>query len=183
MTATKINVTEIVRDHFATMRTQRGNLYLVDLGLFFILPFVVAVAMVAAGMLVLTPVSSILVTSLSIFAGLLFNLLILILNMGDQSAAIIEQKGPSRMRRLHRELLSEVYANVAYGILVSIVTVVLVFLLETAAPVLKADAPASTAVVIIRLVSAIIFFLTGNFVSTLFMVLKRMHALLRRDLN
>jgi hypothetical protein len=162
----KINVTAIIRDHYATLVESGGQAgespraSAADYGLFLGLP------VIGTGLLIFfcvrlsdTAVIA-MITALSIFGGLLFNLLVLIAGLADR-------KEPATGAADPRPLLREVYANIAYALLVSLVTLIPLCV--------YAIVSGPTA----RLVAtALAYALIGHFLLTLLMILKRMHALL-----
>jgi len=166
----KISVFHIIRDHFSTLRVYRGgngkklSVSKRDVFLFYVVPMFVAIATYFWGNLSLgDEVISILITSLSIFAALLFNLLILIYDI------ITKREHSKRMT----EFLKEIYANVSYSVLISVLSVVAILggLFHFSA---------KWVVISINLIG---FYLVTHFILTLFMILKRTHALLAAEMR
>lgn len=170
----KINPAKIVKDHILTLKGYDSGKYSIgDFIVFIILPLGIA-----GGLAYLLPKSNttsseifdkqiveILVTSLSIFAALLFNLLLLVYdivkkaNQGEAYAV------------LKTRFLREIYANVSYSIFVSMLAVVilLISLLGTSYQPLRIA------------VAFAVYFLVANFILTLFMILRRVHILLAKE--
>jgi hypothetical protein len=174
----KINVLGIVREHFRTLYNLRKNrISTSDLLLFVGVPIGTAVALVARGYTITTDGVNILLTSLSIFVGLLFNLLVLAHAMRGG------ERGPKRTP-YERTLLREINTNLEFSILVSLLAIC--FLLVTVfAPGLGLTnagnshaQTAGAAKVVVGWLAGITYLLTTNFLLTLLMVLKRMHTLL-----
>ena len=166
----KISVFRIIQDHLSTLRVYRGSnaekspVSRGDIFLFYVVPIFIAATFYFLGNLTLnSEVISILITSLSVFAALLFNLLILIYDI------ITKREHSKRMM----EFLKEIYANVSYSVLVSVLSVVLLLggLFHISA---------EWAVAGINLAS---FYLVTHFILTLFMILKRTHALLAAEMR
>ncbi len=161
----KIDPRDIVRDHFRTLVRYRENrISLADLVLFLLAPLALSVA-AAALHIVLSPVAvDVLTNAMAILAGLLLNLLVLIHTLARG------YQGPTGAADA-RDLLQQVYANIAYSILLSLLALVpLVFV---------ASAPDSSFVA--SAASALAMFFVIHFTLTLLMVLKRVHALLAFD--
>jgi hypothetical protein len=161
----KIDVSDIIRDHFSTLRSdRRSGVSLVDLLLFVGLPALVAGLMSWLGVTLDAGAVSVLITALAIFTGLLFNLLLLahglIRRAADQSNAAAADK----------QLLKEIYVNISYSILVALSALV--------GLLIKIVILNHWVVIVLSLVT---YFLVGNFLLTLLMVLKRIHVLLRRE--
>lgn len=164
----KINVTGIVAEHIRTLRSYDTGAYArLDFFLFFIVPLVVS-APLTYFRPVLTPgLVGVLATSLSVFAALLFNLILLIydmLNRGSDSSG----KGTVKIR-----LLEEIYRNISFCILLAIVT--LIFLLIDFLDIKRLG--------IQQMLAFLVYYLVGVFILTLFMVLKRVHILVRREIR
>ena len=134
-----------------------------DITLFFGVPVVVAGIFVALDLLLTSTSAGTLITALSIFAGLLFNLLLLAHGM---------LRNAEGRYRDEKALIQEIYSNISYAILVSLVSIMI--LLGTIFPGPKWAA---------RLGSAIAYALMLNFLLTLFMVLRRVHILLAKEFN
>jgi hypothetical protein len=108
---------------------------------------------------------NILVASLSIFAALLFNLLLLVYSIVEKAKA----KEP--FAELKTRFLKEIYADISFSILVSVSTVSLLF---AAFFVTDKRSP-------LIIFSFCIYSLTLNFILTLFMILQRIHILLSKE--
>lgn len=164
----KVNVVDILTDHLDTLRrygdedegVPRG-----DLVLFVGVPVAVSAAMLFAGLVVSKGVVSVLFTGIAVFAGLLFNLLLL-------SHTIIRQTVENPRWNEEVALIREIYANVSYSILISIL-ILGVLLLRFI----------SNNAVHVYIVSAITYVLVVNFLLTLLMVLKRIHTILKCEFD
>jgi len=109
---------------------------------------------------------SILITSLSIFAALLFNLLLL------THSIVAQGEGEGNKRRL--ELLEEIYSHISYTILVSVVTIAI--LISFSAIPYKCGIPGA-------IFSLLVYFLVLNFLSTLMLILNRVHIMLNSEFS
>lgn len=158
----KVNVVQVVRDHVATLKREsdkKGSV--ADVLLFFGVPLLVAVVMTVWFRIRLSrELVGILVTSFSIFAALLFNLLLLIYD--------VARKRRSITNGLRARFLKEIYANIAYSILIALCASVVL----TIYFVLDREGLAEL------IVSGVVYFLSGNFLLTMLMVLKRVNVLL-----
>jgi O-antigen/teichoic acid export membrane protein len=161
----RINVGRIVKDHLATLRNDvTGERMRSDYFVFFGLPLLVAFFLVFVLNLSLDQGAvGILVTSLSVFAALLFNLLLLIYD--------VVRKIERRRQGLKERFLSQIYSNISFAILVSIVSIIVLLVAY-----FDLDgswfAPAA---------SFFVYYLVTLFVLTLFMILKRVHILLKLE--
>lgn len=162
----KINVTKIVLDHLNTLRdNQTQRLYFGDVTIFFLVPVIISLLMIISDNLLKESIVNILITSLSIFAALLFNLLLLIYDIIKKP----EKETPKARQK--KKLLEEIFANISYSILISIIGVLLSLLIFFDIRIQ----------LFLDLVNFLVYFLVIQFLLTLFMVLKRVHILLAKE--
>ena len=185
----KINVYRIMTEHLRTLRrTGSDSLSIVDIFLFFGVPILVTLLlMVLFGLQVSPELGNALFTALSIFAGLLFNLLILVYDIVNREDTGIE--GTREKQKV--TVLREVFSNISYAILVSLAVVFLigVFNLSFGSGLLDGTftgvCQRLTWLCKYPLVKWIIDFLiislSLNFTLTLLMVLRRVHLLLSTE--
>jgi hypothetical protein len=162
----KINILEVIKDHLSTIRDyDTGKTSVSDAIIFALIPALFSFAAIILVRRIDGSVVGILITAFSIFTALLLNLLMLIF-----AAAKPEQEGLSDSRTtLRHTLLKELFANVSFGILTSIlITVLLVAILF------------ACGLTYIAMVGAAAFLIT-NFFFTLLMILKRVHILLKNE--
>lgn len=175
----KIDISRIVADHLSTLKdpgTEDWSWY--DIGTFYGVPAFLAVLHLVIGGVgsnEVLEVDGIVVSAFSIFAALLLNVQVLIIGLKERLASVAkpsvdEAMSPEdsalaeRLAGSQERPLQELFANVSYAILVSILLVTL------------------TLVVIFlgiadwRLTTAMQFFGIAHFALTSVMVLKRMHV-------
>lgn len=165
----KVNVTRIVIDHFSTLRDHSTQRYRpADFLLFFGAPGVVTGALVYFYGNLQPNLISIVATSLTIFAALLFNLLLIVYDAMGKSADT-----NSVGSVLRHSFLREVSSNISFAILVAILSIVGVFslVLVTCCHLAKC------------VLSGVIYFLVTLFLLTLLMLLKRVHILMHREVS
>jgi hypothetical protein len=164
----KINVWMIVADHFKTLRAFRSNKTSAeDVILFLILPILGALALVLF-LDVRLDVNAInaLITSLSVFSGLLFNLLLLIYDL------LIKENSEEDPSTLRRTFLGQIYAHISFTILTAVLSISLLLLLF-----LNVQSP-----FFVIPVNTIVIFLVINFILTLLMILQRVHILISKEI-
>jgi len=167
----KVNIVKIVKHHISTLKNYRTNKYSVgDFILFFGIPLFIAVIFVYFNISLTHNLTSLLITSLSIFAALLFNLLLLIYD--------IVQKTKNR-NTLKIRFLKEVYSNISFCILIAILAVVILIFISIFNN--RND------LFIYRIFNLIFnfmaYYLITLFLLTLFMILKRIHVLLYKEVE
>ena len=158
----KINVSKIVRSHLDTLQndnTKKPGLD--DYLTFLVLPAVVA------GVLIWLPVhlneraTNIIITSLSILVGLLFNVIVLLFDLVTKDGK----------RSLKNRILKEVLANITFSVLLAIVSILFTLLASLPQPA------------VVGVVEFCLYFLLGQFLLTCLMVLKRIYELFRNEMN
>ena len=166
----KVNVTKIVRDHLETFKDNSTRKYRpLDFLLFFLVPLLVAAGF--AGILGALPTNliGVIATSLSIFTALLLNLLLLAYNIARNS----EPPSDEGIQEMREKLFHEIFSNIAFAVLVALVTVGAVLMFGV-----MSDCASLVATYI---VSAVIYYLGTLFLLTLLMLLKRVYALLSNE--
>lgn len=163
----KINISNIVRDHLATLKDYKTQkISLSDIILFLILPISVSV-IIMYNYRLCKDIVSILITSFSIFAALLFNLLLIIYDIINK-----HYKKDDEKIKLKKPFLKEIYSNISFSILIAIVIIVL-----------------ALSLFIINkfpyryFIEFIIYYSIILFILTLFMILKRIHILLSKEIE
>ena len=165
----KINIKYILIDHIKTLRSHRtGKFSIGDIALFLGIPLMLS-SFLSFGSHIRLDVNFInaLVTSLSVFSALLFNLLLLIYDI------LRKDNKESLGAETRRQFLKEIYANISFSILISVVTIVFLLILFFD---LKIEW-------LIDIINAIVYFLVINFILTILMVLKRVHILLSQEMK
>jgi hypothetical protein len=168
----KIDVRSIVTGHLATLRdygTQKRSL--IDLFLFFAVPVLTAGASVCLGVRVRATAVNALLTAFSIFVGLLFNLLVMVLTFLQSTQGSLDD----RFVQVRKQLLLEITTNLSFAILVALmlVAIAIISLMRTG----KDDEPIHLSEEFILITGS------ANFVLTLLMVLRRMYALLLNEFD
>lgn len=171
---TKLNITSIVKDHLNTLYNNRTQkISITDIIELYFLPFLLSLILVLIINFGLTSdITSILITSFSIFTALLFNLLVLLFDIVNKNKTIPadatdeEKKGLSNKLRL----LKEVYSNISYCILVSIIVLVLLII-----------SLVSTNEIFIKTMGILVYFGCLNFILILIVILKRIHILFSNE--
>ena len=152
----KINVFGIVRKHFATLKnsnTRKASFD--DWFTFLVFPIGVAAFISYFKPVISESVLDLLIASLSIFVGLLINVVVLIFS-------IIQKEQDSRIKS---DVLGETITNICYTILISLITIVFAFIMFSENLHTK------------EIFTCLIYFLTIHFLVTLLMIIKRMYLL------
>jgi amino acid transporter len=170
-----INVWVIVKDHLKTLKVYRSDKTSTeDVILFLVIPFLGALSLVLfLDYRLDVDAINALITSLSVFSGLLFNLLLLIYdllrkeNTKDDSKEISEEVSSS----LRRTFLSHIYAHISFTILTAVLSITLLLFLF-----IKINFPILTISI-----NVAVIFLIINFILTMLMILQRVHILISTE--
>jgi hypothetical protein len=169
----KINISSIIRDHWATLYDARSNrTNYVDIGFFYVLPRAAAIAAYAFGFKLNPDSYNVSITFFGIFLALLLNIQVAIF-------AIFQRKWepPSDARQAdkqrealdnRRALLGELNSNISYLTVVSAIALV-AFLIFFVAEWKEGMGPALSLALYI------------HFILTFLMIVKRSHALFQRE--
>ena len=169
MLITKINISGIVNDHLGTLvHEHSGKRSAPDYVLFYGVPLIVAFAMVWFKGFFGKTIGGVLITSLSVFAALLLNLLLLIYD-------IVRKADQSPSAEKKRQFLKQIYSNISYSILVAVATIILLlgYFVTLAFSRLEPR----------YVLAYLIYSLSTNFILTILMVLKRVHNMLSTEFD
>ncbi len=178
----KINIVSIIKDHLKTLKNfQSGKYYWGDIFIFFVLPLIATIILIFKDFSLKDELVQILITSFSIFTALLFNLLLLTFDIVKKNITVNSNEENKKenaedksefdvLQKIKILLLKEIYANISYSILMSILC--LVFLMLTQVEIKG---------IYLIIIKAFIFFISINFLGTLFQILKRIHSLLSNE--
>lgn len=160
----KINISGILKDHIRTLYELGCNsLSILDIFVFYGIPFLIAGLSFYLGLNWQDNTSVAIVTAYTIFGGLLFNLLVLVIGLDKEKIELSSEQ----QRRNFLKVKEETTANLSYSILLCILSLALTLIgMETCG-------------LFGQIVASVIVFFSFNFFFTLLMILKRIHALLR----
>jgi cytochrome bd-type quinol oxidase subunit 2 len=172
MLLNKVDIRPILSAHFATLRDNRviGKQSWQDGGLFFGIPTLFGIGLTWYGFRFRVDAVNGFLNVFAILTGLLLNLLVLVFTLSTTAAPTDVEKNK------RRALLKEVFANLCFAVLVSIVVVCVAVV---ALSYMRSQPGATTGM------GATFFLisLTANFILTLLMVMKRMFILLNKEVG
>ena len=158
----KINISQIIRNHFATLQNANTKKAEFDDYLtFFIIPVAVSSTLLYFKFYLKTDAINIIISTLSILVGLLFNVVVLIFD-------IIKR---DKSNQIKNTVLRQILSNIAYTILLSIVAIIMTLFTYIDNYVTQI------------IFNAIVYFLLTNFVMTVLMILKRMFHLFHKEIE
>ncbi|MBX9637279.1 MAG: hypothetical protein K2Q45_06990 [Nitrosomonas sp.] len=177
--SSKLNVVEIIKGHFATLKSaDRKKLSKIDLFIFVALPVSAAVAFAVLGYDINLELRSLLVNFGAIFTALLLSVLVLVY---DQEGKYANKPENDAINHSKKELLRELYYNISFSIICAIGLVIVSML-----HVLLEKIPLDFTVLSCKfagtvgsaILTPIVVYLTITIFLNVVMVVKRMHTLL-----
>lgn len=158
--SSKIDVRSIISDHWATIvNANTGHPDGADIFVFMVLPIVFAGLMLYAGALMTDAVIGGIISGLSIFVGLLFNVLIVIFD-------IVKRDNYASIKN---SLLKQSLTNISFSILASLICII-----TSVISLIKIN-------LVQQIGNALTYALLIEFIACLLMILKRMYKLLMNE--
>lgn len=159
----KINVSSIFRDHVKTLVNNNTNRPgFEDWFLFLIIPILIAITLVVTFHTIDKDVANTIITILSIFVGLLINVIVLLFDIVRRDE---EQKS------IKNEVLRETLTNISYTILVGIIGILITLLTFMNYKYVRV------------IFSACSYFVLAHIFMTLLMIMKRIYALFNDEIQ
>jgi hypothetical protein len=169
----KINITCVLVDHCRTLRDFRtGKISGSDILVFAGIPLVVTAAFLYFRVYLTAGAVTTLLACFSILTGLLFSILLLILDLVQKEPEKKDEHAADKAtRKIRSQLLRDTFSNISFCVLLAIILALI-----------SVGGIFDNHWVCI-VISAIIYFGSANFVLTLLMVLKRIHVLLANEVG
>lgn len=175
--SSKINVSDILKGHFKTLKNADTNKTSIqDIITFIITPIIISIMFVWLNHPFSNELISLLVNFGSIFTALLLSVLVLVY---EQENKLDERNksNPLPSYDAKKVLLSELYYNICYSMIISLL-LVLICLIETIIRNKCFLFFAAKIDVCLYAISPVIMFLAIHLILTIVMIIKRMHVLL-----
>lgn len=182
----KLNLKKVFSDHFNTLVDYRTKqLSCSDIFVYFILPLLLALVLALFRCKISKEIAGVFITMLSIFCPLLFNFQLLIYGLIErkENPTLPKPKGD-----LRKQLLSETYYNISFSILLSLLSIIFLFVFyfdpnrSFPLPAFVSSAIGLMTVNVNSFLTVIGYYLIISFFIVLFMILKRVHVLLTKDI-
>ncbi|MDD5459005.1 MAG: hypothetical protein PHF37_06410 [Phycisphaerae bacterium] len=176
--SSKINVIGIIIGHIVTLKNTDDKISIADCATFFGIPLAISMLSLFFGYGLSSGVYSLLVNFGSIFTALLLSVLVLVY---EQESKIEVGKGLDPLYKAKKELLNQLYYNISYSIILSIVLVISCLLgsIIDGKPFFVGFGEYKSQIKFdVYLFTPISLFITSNVILTIVMIVKRVHALL-----
>lgn len=167
----KFSITEILRDELRTLRDFSTNkASKLDIFLNLVAPGILSAIFIWFNRLISGAIINSILTAFSVFAALLLNLMILVYTIVTKENGKDETSGKDKLKL---SLLTETYTNIQFAVLVS-VFIIICLLLILFLPYNR---------YIESSLSFLIYYFIFVFILTIFMVLKRTHIIMKREIT
>jgi hypothetical protein len=179
--SSKLNVGRIISRHIATMADPKGNRSTLDLFVFYFLPLVIAIIAAFLQFNINENLLSLLVNFGSIFTALLFSVLVLVYDQKHKLDSTENSKPKSKLTENKETLLKQLFDNISYSILLSIILILLCFFHSILSGKPFAFNLGNLPIEIkldIQIITPLIIFSVQNLFLTIIMIMKRMHVLI-----
>ena len=165
----KIHIFNIIKGHFSTYRNDNtGKVSLVDYLSFLFLPIIISYYITFISDIVLSKVD-VLLTVFSIFTALLFNFLMLIIQVKEKVSAEKEELVDKVNLDKYYKCVDQTYYNVSFAILLSIMAIMLLWIISIL--------PNKEITLVLQITSAVTETVMIMFFFDLIMILKRVFAI------
>ncbi len=182
----KGTIVTIISGHLNVFKDDSGRVIRGDYVAFFGIPLGVALALSYLHIIIEKDAAAFCATSLSIFAALLFNLIVLIVDMARKSNEKLRElkaggKDSTGVHRLTKKinLLKQLNSTVGFEIILSVLALIILLALTIPSPKNKWINFNHGQV----FASGLAFFLVTCFVTHLFLILRRLYVLLGNELE
>lgn len=158
----KVNITSILSSHFDTLKndnTKKADFD--DYFTFLFLPVLVAGLLIYFKLFLTDNAINILITTLSIIVGLLFNVIVIIFDIVKRDNS----------KNIKNRVLEQLLSNISYTILISIIAIICTLITYFDYCWIKMGA------------NFIVYFILTHYLMTVLMILKRMYLLFMNELK
>lgn len=176
--SSKLNISEIIVGHYKTLKNSDGTVAIADIFIFYLLPLFLSFLSIGCLFDIDKDLSSLLVNFGSIFTALLLSVLVLVY---DQESKIDQLRGNDSLYPLKKRLLMELYYNISYSILCSLLLVLLCFfhsIIDGLTDQINISNLQITIKYDVFVATPLIVFITANLFLNIIMIVKRMHSML-----
>lgn len=158
----KIDISEILITHFSTIKnTNTGKPDKDDAITFIVMPLLISTTLVYFEIELYADATNIIIASLSIFVGLMFNIIVLIFDIVKRDAS----------KKIKNTVLKELLANISFAIVLSVFSIIVTLFTYVGNPCVKIA------------FTWLVYFLLCHFCITLLMILKRMYKIFEDELK
>lgn len=189
---TKIKIWEIRKDALESLKKDYNGRIVknkkIVFSYYYLFPFIISVGFLAIGVTIDKEIANYFITGISIFAGLFFNLLLVVADKLNVRKRLLDNDPNEETRnyvKRYRHFSEQLISQISYGIIISIGLIILMFLTH-----FKTWLP-STDILYVKLsykvlkyiLNGLIFYNGMQFIIMLFVILSSMYVMLLDDLK
>ncbi len=167
----KFSITEILLDQVRTLRdnsAKRSSKFDIFMNLVF--PGIISTIFIGCNRLISGAMINPILTAFSVFAALLLNMMVLIYTIVIRENSKDENSGKDKLKL---SLLAETYTNIQFAVLVSVFIIICLLLILFLPYNIYIESS----------LSFLIYYFIFVFIFTMFMVLKRTHIIMRKEIT
>jgi len=158
----KVNITQIYKDHFDTLRNDNSKkISFDDYFTFLFLPITISIILTIQNITFSADVTNITITSLAILVGLLINVIVLIFGLIKRN----------QNDKLKARILTQLVSNISFAILISLQSILLILLTFINNRIIE------------QVVYWLLYINLSYFFITIFMILKRLHKVFKNEIS
>lgn len=189
---TKIKIWEIRKDALESLRKDYNGRIVknkrIVFSYYYAFPFVVAVTFLIIGVTVDTDIANYFITGISIFAGLFFNLLLVVADKLNERKRLLDTNTNEETKNYvirYRHFSEQLIAQISYGIVISIGLIILMFLTHFKIWLPETDICQIKILykILKYMLNGLIFYNGTQFIIMLFVILSSMYVMLLDDLK
>jgi hypothetical protein len=189
---TKIKIWEIRKDALESLKKDYNGRIVknkkIVISYYYLLPFLISIVFLAIGVTIDKEIANYFITGISIFAGLFFNLLLVVADKLNIRKRLLDNDPNEETRnyvKRYRHFSEQLISQISYGIIISIGLIILMFLthFKTWLPSTDIVYVKLTYKVLKYLLNGLIFYNGMQFIIMLFVILSSMYVMLLDDLK
>jgi hypothetical protein len=155
---------------------------------FYLFPLLISGILLYSGALIDSDIANYFITGISIFAGLFFNLLLVVADKLNIRKRLLECETNEETKNYvirYRHFSEQLISQISYGIVISIVLIILMFLTHFKSWLPKVDISYILTIykILKYLLNGLIFYFGTQFIIMLFVILSSMYVMLLDDIK
>lgn len=189
---TKIKIWEIRKDALQSLRKDYNGKVVknnrIVIFYYYILPLFISLLFLAFGVTINSEIANYFITGISIFAGLFFNLLLVVADKLNVRKRLLETDQNEETKNYvtrYRHFSEQLIAQISYGIVISIILIILMFLTNFKTWLPHTDISSIKLIykALKYILNGLIFYNGMKFIIMLFIILSSMYVMLLDDLK
>ena len=189
---TKIKIWEIRKDALESLRKDYNGKIVKDRRIvftyYYAFPFVISIVFLSIGVTINTEIANYFITGISIFAGLFFNLLLVVADKLNVRKRFLDSDQNEETKNYvirYRHFSEQLISQISYGIVISIGLIMLMFFTHFRSWLPQTDIHCIKIIykILKYILNGLIFYYGTQFIIMLFVILSSMYVMLLDDLK